>query len=119
MPLPHIQFDSSQAATTPYYPENGVGAWTGTATDSFALDFETTELRRLIAPGSASGAQVIEFYHEDGSLAYTTEALAQTFPIDIKWDEGEGIELRGNWYIEFPIVASATDFWCVQFAKVT
>jgi hypothetical protein len=119
MPLSHIQFDSSQAATTPYYPSNGVGAWTATVTDSFVLDFATTELRRLIAPGSASGAQVIEFYHEDGTLAFKTTAMAQTFPIDIKWDAGEGPELRGNWYIEFPSIASATDFWFIQFQQVT
>jgi len=119
MPLPHIQFDSTQTATTPYYPENGAGAWTATATNSFVLDFKTTELRRLIVPDTASGALPIEFYHEDGTLAFTTTIVASSLNRELKWDAGEGIELRGNWYIEFPGVASATDLWCVQFARVT
>jgi hypothetical protein len=119
MPLPHIQFDSSQAATTPYYPSNGVGAWTATVTDSFVLDFATTELRRLIVPDTASGAIPIEFYHGDDSLAFKTTVVASSMNRDLKWDQGEGPELRGNWYIEFPSIASATDFWFIQFQQVT
>lgn len=119
MPLPHIQFDGAQSATTDYYPTNGAGGYdTGTAADSFVADYVETEIRRLIVPGSASGAQIIEFYHEDASLAFTTTVMAQTGLEDVAWAEGEGPVLRGAWTVQFPSVASATDFWFVQFGRV-
>lgn len=120
MALPHIQFDASQAATTTYYPTNGVGGWaTGTLTDALNLDWETTELRRLVCPGSTAGAQHIEFYHGDGTLAFETGVQAQPQQLDVKWDAGEGPELRGAWTIQFPGVASATDQWFIQFERTT
>lgn len=117
MALPHIQFNSSQAATTPYFPSNGVGGWTATAADSLADTWEKTELRRLVCPGSASGAQLIEFYHGDGTLAATFGVQQQTQELDLSWAQGEGPTLLGRWYIEFPSVASATDLWFVQFER--
>lgn len=118
MPLPHIQFDGSQSATTDYYPDNGAGAYTATAGDAFNADFEETELRRLICPLTDQD-QAIEIYHEDGTLAFelAIEAGAAYFTSDPKWDEGEGPVLRGSWAVQFPVSRSKAA-WFVQFARV-
>lgn len=118
MPLPHIQFDTAMAAATAYYPSNGAGGYTATAADSFVSDAEETELRSVCVPGSASGAQSMQILHEDGTTAYEAYIPAQTEPWKEEWAEGEGISIRGAWSVEFPSVASATDFWRIQFQVV-
>lgn len=118
MPLPYISFNSTQVTATPYYPDNGVGAFTATVGDALNADYEVTELRRLICPPTNS-VHPIYFFHGDGTRAMTfyVEAAATSEALDYKWDEGEGPELRGKWWIQFPAV-TAEDYWFVQFQKV-
>jgi len=118
MPLPHVQFDTAMSAATAYYPTNGAGGYSGTAADSYVQDWEETELRSVCVPGSASGAQSIQVLHEDGTTAYEAYIPAQTSPWREEWASGSGIVVRGAWSVEFPSVASATDFWRIQFEKV-
>jgi len=116
--LPHIQFDSAQAATTAYYPSDGVGGYTATASDTYANRWDRTELRRFIMP-TANVDHVVEFYHESGDLAAKFRCMAggASEGLDLKWDAGEGPVMLGAWYVEFPAV-TAEDFIFVQFQRV-
>ena len=111
-----LQFDGTQSASTPYYPSDGEGGWTATQADSFVKGERQTLVYSANVPGSASGAQVIEIYHEDGTLAFKTSVEAQTSPEAFSWPQG--LHLIGQWYVEFPSVGSATDFWHLHFEVV-
>lgn len=109
-----IQFDSSQLAATPYYPSDGNGGFTAVPDDSFVRNAEVSIITEMFCPHSASNAQQIEVYHEGGALAFKTYFNnAAIGPQEFKFKDG--LRLVGNWYVSFPSVGSATDFWHIEF----
>lgn len=113
-----MQFAGGEAAG-PWYPSDGVGAVSTTATDSTVADWEETRILQVHAPHPGARTD-IAFYHQidtsgAGTLAYKmTFKAADQFQI-LHWPKG--LLLIGSWRVLFSGTTHADETWHIQYER--
>lgn len=94
-----LRFDGTVVAATDYYPSDGRGGKTTTATDSFARDADET-LITFVTGGTQTSGVEISIHDQDGNKVW---GLTQGTSGQGQWGEvyGEyGPLVLGNWSVQ-------------------